>query len=86
MERYKKYTHTKEAPGGFMERGELKRKVAGKMKGDKYKKEIDNKKPFAKKDSERFEENGGMSGEKANKYPNHLGKKGARWQLDNELK
>ncbi len=42
-----------------------KRLMAEKMKkGNSYKKEIDNKKPLAKKDSQRFEENGGMSGNK----------------------
>lgn len=32
MKRYKRYTKTNEAPGGFMEKGELKHEVAKKMK------------------------------------------------------
>ena len=48
IERYKRYTKNDNAPGGFMERGEAKKKVAKKMSskwhplaagrvGDKYK-------------------------------------------------
>jgi len=30
IQRYKKFTKTKEAPGGFMERGEIKKKAHSK--------------------------------------------------------